>query len=99
MPNIMITDNTDHTKSIEIFTGTIWETRLLQSLLSDAGVESFVKDSSLGTFLMDPVKAANCKVIVMEKDSNLAIRITEEFIKNQFSEQHGPDTGESNQNE
>lgn len=80
----------DSSKSIEIFTGSIWDVRLVQSLLTDVGIESFVRDSSLGTFIMDPVKSTNCKVMVLEKDQDLAKQIVEEYYKNISS----PDSGE-----
>ncbi len=79
-------DEIDKSKSIDIFTGTIWETRMVQSLLTDAGIESYVRDSSLGTFLLDPVKSANCKVLIMEKDEQIAKLIVEEYYKNISSE-------------
>lgn len=72
----------DTTQSVDIFTGTIWEVRLIQSLLADAEIESFVRDSSFGTFLLDPVKASNCKLMILEKDQKLAKQIVESYYKN-----------------
>ncbi|MDD2358700.1 MAG: hypothetical protein PHX13_12390 [Thiovulaceae bacterium] len=75
-------EDSDNTQSIDIFTGTIWEVRLVQSMLADAEIESFVRDSSLGTFLLDPVKSTNCKLMILEKDQKLAKQIVDSYYKN-----------------
>lgn len=72
----------DSAQSVDIFTGTIWEVRLVQSLLADVEIESFVRDSSFGTFLLDPVKASNCKLMILEKDRKLAKQIVDGYYNN-----------------
>ena len=78
----MKTEHEDNSKSIDIFIGTIWEARMVQSLLADVDIESFVRDSSVGTFLLDPIKSTNCKVIIMEKDYDLAKKVVDGYLAN-----------------
>lgn len=69
-------------ETVIIFTGTLWEANLISSILADVDINSFVRDSSMGTFLLDPIKVANCKVMILSKDQELAQEVVDSFFKN-----------------
>ena len=43
---------------IEIFSGTLWEAEMVKSLLQDAEIESFIKNSNLNTYIYEPIQAS-----------------------------------------
>jgi hypothetical protein len=70
---------------VEIFSGTILQAGMLQSMLSDAGIESYLKDENIGTLMpwvSSPGGANPVKVQVAEQDYERAILIVEEFENN-----------------
>lgn len=64
----MNTNNTDNTKVIELFSGTLWEAEMIHSLLTDAGIQSFVKNNVVNTYLYNPIQASGVKVMILESD-------------------------------
>jgi hypothetical protein len=42
---------------IEIFSGTLWEAEMVKSLLQDAEIDSFLKNSNLNTYIYEPIQA------------------------------------------
>ena len=71
---------------IEIYSGTPWEANLLQSLLKDAGIESFTKNDVHGTFLYHPINADNVKLMILESDLADAMAIVRDFSRPATSE-------------
>ncbi len=71
---------------IEIYSGTTWEANLLQSLLKDAGIESFVKNDINSSYLYDPINASNVKVMILESDRTDAAAIVRDFSRPATSE-------------
>jgi len=70
---------------VEIFSGTIWETEMLKSLLEDAEIEVFLKDEITGTlapWYTASGGAGSVKVIVSSLDYDKAKIIVDEFNKN-----------------
>ncbi|MDD5696256.1 MAG: DUF2007 domain-containing protein, partial [Bacteroidales bacterium] len=61
-------DKMNHNAVIEIFSGTSWEAEMVRSLLSDAGIASFIKNNVLGNYLIDPIGASGVKVMILESD-------------------------------
>ena len=50
-------------KVIELFSGTLWEAEMLRTMLADAGIECFVRNTSVTSYLYDPIQASGIKVI------------------------------------
>ncbi len=71
---------------IEIYSGTPWEASLLQSLLKDAGIESFTKNDVHGTFLYHPINASNVKLMILQSDLTDALAIVRDFSRPATSE-------------
>jgi hypothetical protein len=67
---------------IEVFSGSLWEAELLKTILEDNGIGCFLKNSTLQTFLYEPVFSAGVKVMVLESDHVRATSIVDEFWKN-----------------
>jgi len=44
---------------IELFSGTLWEAESIHSLLTDAGIQSFVRNTVVTSYLYDPCQALN----------------------------------------
>lgn len=51
--------NQDNTRVIELFSGTLWEAESIHSLLTDAGIQSFVRNTVVTSYLYDPCQALN----------------------------------------
>lgn len=68
---------------VEIFSGTLWEAELVHSLLSDAGIESFVGNKAVSDYMLDPIRASAIKVMILDKDIREARLVIEQFTKNQ----------------
>jgi len=64
---------------IEIFSGTLWEAELIKSMLQAAQINSFLKNATLNTYLLDPILAENVKVMINGKDKSIAEQIVKEF--------------------
>jgi len=76
--------NQDNTRVIELFSGTLWEAELIHSLLTDAGIQSFVRNTVATSYLYDPIQASGVKVMILESD-----RTEAQGIVNAFSGQAG----------
>lgn len=55
-------------KIIEIFSGTLWESEMITTLLNEEGIESFLKNSVLNTYAYNPVFLQEVKVLISESD-------------------------------
>ncbi len=70
---------------VEIFSGTILQAGMLQSLLSDVGIDSYLKDENIGTlmpWISSPGGANPVAVQVAEINYERAILIVEQFENN-----------------
>lgn len=73
---------TDHAiEPVEIYCGDIIQAELLQSLLENAGVTSFLKDEIMGT-LTAPGGAGAVKVLVADIDTEKAKTVVADYEKN-----------------
>lgn len=64
----MNTNNQDSLRVIELFSGTLWEAELIHSLLADAGIQSFLRNTAVTSYLYDPIQASGVKVMILETD-------------------------------
>jgi hypothetical protein len=69
-------------KTVEVFSGTLWESDMIKSLLDDAGIESFLKNSLLNTYAFNAAFAQEVGVMIMESDLEGAKRIVENYLLN-----------------
>ena len=67
---------------IEIFSGTLWEAEMVKSLLQDAEIESFVKNSNLNTYIYEPIQASGVKVMILNSDSEKAKEVIGTYYRN-----------------
>jgi hypothetical protein len=72
----------DQDKITEIFSGTLWESEMVTSLLKEEGIESFLKNSVLNTYAYNPVFSQEVKVMISESDFKTAKRIVDEYCAN-----------------
>lgn len=52
-------------KIIEVFSGTLWESEMVKSLLQDSEIESFLQNTNLNTYIYEPIQAAGVKVMIL----------------------------------
>jgi hypothetical protein len=75
--------NTDNeTKLIEIFAGNLFQAQMLQNLLENEGIPSFLKDEFTGTHSSVWTPGGGVKVMVSDADIKKAKIIVAEFEKN-----------------
>jgi len=67
---------------IEIYSGTLWETEMITSLLREEEIESFLKNSVLNSYAYNPTFSQEVKVMVLNSDFEKAKRIIEEYLIN-----------------
>ncbi len=70
---------------VQVFAGTSLHSGMLQSLLDDAGIESFLKDDLMGTinpWVTEAGGVGAVKVLVSKRNAARAIQIVKEFEKN-----------------
>lgn len=74
---------------VEIFAGTAWEVALVQSLLANAEIQTFLKDEINGTLVPWVIAsggAGSIKIIVSNSDYDKAKLVVEEYEKNKKSD-------------
>lgn len=67
---------------IEIFSGTLWESELVKSLLEDSKINSFVKNNIINTYWYDPIFSDGVKVMISSEDFDKAKEIVDTYYKN-----------------
>lgn len=75
----------DYSKLVVAFAGTVWEAGVVQSLLANAGIESYLKDFIRETMEPYQVSAGGIspvKVIISENDVEKAKPIVDQYFKN-----------------
>lgn len=77
-----MTMNSDKDIVIEIFSGTLWEAEMVKSLLRDAEIESFVKNSNLNTYIYEPIQASGVKVMILNSDFEKAKEVIDTYYRN-----------------
>ncbi|HEY3390889.1 MAG TPA: DUF2007 domain-containing protein [Prolixibacteraceae bacterium] len=76
-------DNKD--EIIEVFCGTLWESQMITSLLKDAEIQSFLKNSILDSYAYDPIYATSVKVMILASDFERAQEIVDSYCRNSKS--------------
>lgn len=72
----------DNDAIIEIYTGTLWESEMIMSLLKDAEIQSFLKNSLLESYTYEPISAAGVKVLIFSSDYKRAKEIVDSYKRN-----------------
>lgn len=67
---------------IEIFSGTLWESEMVTTLLRDAEIESFQKNTLLNSNLYDPIYSSGVKVMILGSDFEKAKEIIDDYYRN-----------------
>ncbi|MGA2406470.1 MAG: DUF2007-related protein [Bacteroidales bacterium] len=67
---------------IEVFSGTLWESEMVKSLLQDAEIESFLQNSNLNTYIYEPIQASGVKVMILSSDYEKAREIVDNYFRN-----------------
>ena len=70
---------------IEIFSGTLWESGMVKSLLQDSEIESFLTNNVINSFVLEPINAAGVKVMISNSDFARAKKIVEDYYRNMKS--------------
>jgi len=70
-------------KIIEIFSGTLWEAGMIQSLLRNADIESFTRNETGTAYGFNPTYSEDVKVMISDSDLTDATNIINEYRNNQ----------------
>ena len=68
-------------KFIEVFSGTLWESEMVKSLLKDAEIESFLQNTNLNTYIYEPIQASGVKVMILSSDYEKARKIVDNYFR------------------
>jgi len=74
--------NENQDKIIEIYSGTLWEADMVKSLLNNAEIEAFLKNTMLETYIYTPGHSNEVKVIISSRNFEKAKQIVDEYICN-----------------
>ena len=74
--------NRDQEMTIEIYSGTSWEAEMVTSLLTDAGIQSFLKNNLVHAYGYMATTSNDVKVIILSSDYLIAKEIVDQYIAN-----------------
>lgn len=66
---------------IEIFSGSLWEAEMIKTLLTEEGIESFIRNTSLSSYVYEPTISAGAKVMILGSALERAKPVIDEFWK------------------
>ena len=75
---------------VQVYSGTPWETTMVKNLLISEGIESFLKDETMGTLApmyASPGGANPVTVFVAAKDFDKALDVIRKYQENQQEEE------------
>ncbi len=72
----------DSDEIVEIYTGTLWGSEMITSLLEDSEIKSFLKNSILESYACEPIYATGVKVMIFSSDYKRAREIVESYKRN-----------------
>ena len=72
----------DNDKAVVIFSGTLWEAEMVRTLLQDAGIGSFLQNSTRNSYDISPIIAGDVKVLILNSDIDDALSIMEDYYMN-----------------
>lgn len=67
---------------VEVFSGNLWEAELLKSMLDDAEIRSFLKNTVLTSFAYKPSYSQAVKVMVFVSDWDKAVILVKQLAQN-----------------
>jgi hypothetical protein len=67
---------------VEIFSGTLWESEMIKSLLENSNIESFFKNKILNSYAYEPTSSGEVKVMISSFDFVKGKEIVDEYNKN-----------------
>jgi hypothetical protein len=70
-----------HEDSIVIFSGTLWEAQMVQSLLQNAEIECYIMNSIFSTYAINPVEFEETKIMISSCDYDKAKEVVEQYYK------------------
>ncbi len=76
----------DKEHAVEAYAGTLWEAQLIQSLLENAEIESYLVNSLLNAYAFNPSIAGNVKVMISSNDIDKATIIINDYYANKQKE-------------
>jgi hypothetical protein len=76
----------DNEHAIEAYAGTLWEAQLIQSLLENAEIESYLVNSLLNAYAFNPSIAGNVKVMISSNDIDKATIIINDYYTHKQKE-------------
>ena len=68
---------------IEVFSGTLWEASMIQSLLENAEIKSFQRNAIGTAYGFNPTSSGDVKLMISIQDLPIAAKIIEEYRFNQ----------------
>jgi len=71
----------NHDEIIEIYSGTLWESEMITTLLKDEGIETFLKNCILQAYAYQPIFSEGVKVMIFGSDFERAKEIVENYRK------------------
>lgn len=77
----------DEDNIVEIYSGKLWESEMITTLLKEERIESFLKNSILNTYAYNPAFSQEVKVLISESDIERAKRIVDEYCMNRNNAQ------------
>jgi hypothetical protein len=80
LSHIQMENNED--KIVQIYSGTLWESEMITTLLKEEGIDSFLKNSVLNTYAYDTIFSQEVKVMISESDVEKARDIVENYCLN-----------------
>ncbi|MGQ1788117.1 MULTISPECIES: DUF2007-related protein [unclassified Saccharicrinis] len=72
---------TDRGRIVEIYSGSLWESEMVKSMLKANGINCFLKNNTLNSYVYEPIVAEGVKVMVNEADQQIAQVIVEAYKK------------------
>lgn len=72
----------NHEFATEIFSGTLWEAQLIQSLLQNAEIESYLVNALLNAYAFNPVISQCVKIMVSSNDIEKAKIVMDDYLSN-----------------
>jgi len=72
----------DKDEIIEIYSGTLWESEMITSLLKDSEIESFLRNNILESYAYEPIYATGVKVTIFASDFKKAKEIVDSYCRN-----------------
>ena len=67
---------------IEVFSGSLWESEMVKSLLQNEEIESFLKNTVINSYIYDPIQYEGVKVMISSHDYEKAKIIVDNYYKN-----------------